>query len=436
MAAPNMIGNTLGAAKSVQYFLERTRGSVFINGTGSNGIINPHVADDNSPVPQDRFSFRYNYFHDALQVRGDSGQAVFDPSLGISQVTGGPRFRGILTTRSVDVHDYTFQGEKTFFNGWASVEIRVPFSNTLAHDQNISVARVTNVGTDIDSDSATSILQTDPTPRETLGHSDTEFGNMSAIFKALVYSSKTFAVSGGLGVGIPTAPDSRVRVTDFLGDAFDNDIEIQRLRVFEISNDTWSLDPFAAFLWTPGERFFTQGFLQIDVPLNKSTIRYSEAAVINTEPQELSLTPIFVTDKIREQTLMQTDLGVGYWVMRRGDGWLTGLAPTLELHYTTTLNDADIRTLPLAPRSGNLAVASAAGGLPEPNPVVGNLRNRLDILDLTVGATFLFSDRATVAAGFAFPLRQGDDRTFNWEFQFQVNYYFGGPRRPFAPPTF
>ena len=71
--------------------------------------------------------------------------------------------------------------------------------------------------------------------------------------------------------------------------------------------------------------------------------------------------------------------------------------------------------------------------VPEPHPQVGNLRNRVDILDMTVGATFEFGKKATVAAGVAFPLLQGDNRTFDYEFLLEVNYYFGPGRRSPAP---
>jgi hypothetical protein len=110
----------------------------------------------------------------------------------------------------------------------------------------------------------------------------------------------------------------------------------------------------------------------------------------------------------------------------------------VELHYTTTLDNADIVHLPLADRSANLLAVGPGGmPIPEPTPTVGNLRNRVDILDITFGATFLISNRATVAMGWAFPLRGGDDKVFNWEYQLQLNYYFGGLKggvRPLPPP--
>jgi hypothetical protein len=430
LAAPNMIGNLLGAGNSLSFFYQRTQGSVFINGTGSTNIINPKVADNNSPEPQDRVAFRYNYFENSLAVVGDSGQKVFDPSLGLSKFSA-PRFRGIPAVQKYNVQDYTFSAETTFLDRLASVEIRVPFSHTLSHNLNLSVADVTSVGRDIDGDSSQSVLGTTPTPGKTLGSADTEFGNMSLLLKAVAYKNNWLLVSGGLALGIPSGPDSRTSVTDYLGDGEDNDIEVQRLRTFHIHNDTWSVSPFLAVLAVPNQRLFMQGFAQVDFPLNRSKIDYSEHASINTEPAELQFGSVNIVDHIRDQILLQLDFGTGYWLFRNSDRpWITGIAPTVELHYTTTLDNADIRSMPLAPRGSALQVVGPNGNLiPEPNPRVGNLRNRIDLLDLTFGATFEICNQATVATGFAFPLRGGDNKTYDWEFQLQVNFYFGGPRR-------
>jgi hypothetical protein len=441
LAAPNIIGDLFGAGRSLTFFYERTNGQVFINGNGSTSIVNPKVADNNSPLPEDRVSFRYNYFNSALSVTGDSGKTVFDPSLGLTHLSQ-PRFRGLTETKFFDVHDFTFSGEKTFFGGLASIEVRVPFTHGLSSNLNLQVAKVSTIGTDVDGDSNISIIQTQPTPQNTLGNSDTEFGDMSVILKGLVFQSQQLAVSLGLAMGIPTARDETVNVVDFLGDAFDNDVEIQRLRQFRVHNDTWSLSPFLAVLLTPDrhQRFYAQGFLQFDFPLNTSQVDYSELALTNTEPAEIRLDSLVTTASLREQMLMLADLSMGYWVLRNPDAqWITGIAPTVELHYTTTLNDAQIINLPLANRSANLLSVGPGGvPIPEPNPTVGNLRNRVDILDITFGATFVISNRATIATGWAFPLRGGDDKVFNWEYLLQLNYYFGGMKggvRPLPPPV-
>ncbi|MGL4552480.1 MAG: hypothetical protein ACRC33_15005, partial [Gemmataceae bacterium] len=69
-------------------------------------------------------------------------------------------------------------------------------------------------------------------------------------------------------------------------------------------------------------------------------------------------------------------------------------------------------------------------------PTVGNTRNRLDIVNLTVGTTFVVANQATVATAVALPLRGGDNRTFDWEFQLQLNWYFGGNNTNLVPNLF
>ena len=61
-------------------------------------------------------------------------------------------------------------------------------------------------------------------------------------------------------------------------------------------------------------------------------------------------------------------------------------------------------------------------------PRVGNLRNRVDLLDLTLGTTFEFAQRARLATAVSLPLRGESNRTYDWEFHVQLNWYFGGPR--------
>src|SRR4029077_20775986 len=122
-------------------------------------------------------------------------------------------------------------------------------------------------------------------------------------------------------------------------------------------------------------------------------------------PAQLPL-PFRVTDHIREQTLLHLDFGTGYWIRRDpGAKCVTGIAPTVELHWTSTLDNAQVVNLPGA---ANLLALKQVNGQPvfingvpqlgqEIGPQVGSDRNRVDILDLTLGATFEIANRATLA---------------------------------------
>jgi hypothetical protein len=435
--APNMIGDLLGAGNSVSFFYERSQGAVFIFGTGATSIINPKVSENNSPVPQDRVSFKYNYFANALHITGDSGTLVPAPDLGNRNTTVGqqlPRLRSLLTTQDYNEQDFTFSIEKTFWDRQASVELRIPFGRTLSRDLDLRAARITGSGPDSDGDTQNALI-TSPTPLDTLGSYGNELGNIDLIFKGLLYQDRTMAVSSGFSVNIPTARANHVKVTDFLGDDFDNSVEVQRQREFTVFNETWAISPFAAVIVQPTRRSFVQSFLQFDIPLNKSNILYSETPLVNKEPFEIQFDPLSASDSIREQSLMKFDLSYGFWLLNRPNAtWLTGIAPTVELHYTTTLNNADIRTLPVAPKFAldtNFPNSQRPITALETPPQVGNLNNRLDILNLTLGSTFEIANRATIATGFVIPLKGGADRTFDFEFQLQLNWRFG-PRSQFT----
>jgi hypothetical protein len=469
LAAPNMNGNLLMAGRSVSFaYGQGGTGLLRVFNTGSTNIVNPKVADNNSPLPQDRIAFRYNFFHDSLAVTGIGNQ----PLPPITNAANFTLATVATTTRTYDVNQYTFQFEKTFLDGGMSLEFRLPFQNTLSSNLNLTAGTVTGIksmptppgltrlgpsGNVVPVDPSTTptvdVLTVDPTSGQTLGAERTELGNLSLILKGLVYQTRTIALSGGLGVGIPTANNERVRVTDFGGSLSGNFLEVERVRQFDVKNETWDLTPFLAALYTPTNRFFAQGFLQFDVPLNTSKVTYSEAAPLllngasfapNPNDPSVRMPPFTVTDHLREQALMHVDVGTGYWVVRNPEArWVTGLAPTLELHYTTTLNSADIVNLPRD--SSAIPISSffdptkgfQVNTRSEVQPTVGNRRGHVDILDLTAGTTLYVANRATLATAVAVPLRTGDNRTFDWELQVQLNYYFGGPsRRGTFAPTF
>jgi hypothetical protein len=457
--APNMIGNLLRSNNSVSYFINRALGGTEVNSFGAGRVQNAAVAENNSPEPRDRLSFRYNYFNNAQSVTGlSSTPPVYRPDLGLGVFTQATQ------TQNYDVNLYNLSFEKTFLDGLLSVETRMAVLSGLAPKLNLRetdnpgaptpAQRNTPDGKLIGfynptTNAVVAVPQgMNPPPgftqpvlgfsvnanannALTRGNYGNQFDNMSLFLKGVLYKTPELLVSGGLGVNIPTGADTHVQVTDYLGGATTIFAEIQRVRDFTIKNETWTLSPFLAALATPTKNLFAQGFLEVECPLNGSTYNFNEtfpiAGTRNPANPPLGYFPVSQTGRINDQTLLHVDIGTGYWLFRNPDRrWFNGMAPTVELHYVTTLDNADIVTLPgdgSKARIGGNATAVA------PGPEIGNLNNRVDILDLTLGTTFLFGNRTTLATAFVVPLKRSTDRTFDYEFQVQLNIFFGGPGR-------
>ncbi len=445
--APNMIGDFLGSYRSFSFIINRDGGSSFINDLGVTNAINPKISENNSPVPRDRAGYRYNFFSNALSITGLSRTTVPAPDLG----TG--RTLRLTETRDYDLHQHTFNYERTFLDRRASVEVRVPFTQSLSSRIDYSTATAGATVPFVDANgvpvAGLNAINVTPTPQNTFGSNEWELGNVSVILKGLFYCEDGLYISGGVSLTAPTARDGQIRITDYLGFTEFNNVDTQRVREIRVKNETWGLSPFVAALWVPNERFFTQGFLQFDLPLNDSRADFRETIPRFVNPQlpftplardprgNVRTPPFAESRRVREQVLMHADIGAGYWVMRDPSRrWLTGFAPTAELHYTSTLNNAGLATFSPDPSVVVLPTGqrNAAGipiineNFPPTGPVAGNRRNRLDIVNVTLGGTFMIAERATLATAVALPLTINDNRTFDWEFQLQLNYFFGAPR--------
>jgi hypothetical protein len=253
-------------------------------------------------------------------------------------------------------------------------------------------------------------------------------------------------VSGGLGITIPTGEDFNVRVVDYSNDdpQDPNDITFpanspiqmrrsaqqfafdQRTRTFHIENSVWGVSPFLAGVMLRTDRTFINGFFQVEVPVNSADWQFRERDIdLEVQADTTSLPgdelqfENAASGTIDDQILMQIDVGGGYWLYRNPcKRSLSGLAAILELHYTTTLDDADIVTVPETPiRTGTQA--NPIGPLDPPR--LGNIANRLDILNVTVGTQMLFGENIAVAVGYVAPLRDDFDRTFDGELNVQLN---------------
>lgn len=264
-----------------------------------------------------------------------------------------------LLAAGLDVYRFSPGFETTFFDRMASIEFRMPFASTLDN--------ITGPGG--------------------VATRDIELGNAFAALKYLFLSGQELNASVGVSMAFPTAADAKLE-SFFGGD------------LVKVKNRSILVSPYVAALYTPGDRFFAQGWIQgsFDLTGNPVSTNFDGRGLVET-------------GKLRDQARMSFDAQIGYWIMRetRGDG-LRGLAPFFELHWNTTLTDAD-------------QVAS------QPGTIIGISNARFDDVNATVGVTALIGTNTLVQAGLVVPLREGEDRFFDYQFGIRANWFFGPTAR-------
>lgn len=268
-------------------------------------------------------------------------------------------FHNALTTvdgRETDLNRYIVGAELATDSQLASFEFRLPFAAGL---DNVQVF--------------------DPSADNTA----TEFGNIGMALKRLIYESQTVRGSVGLGMVLPTAADALVV------DSFGADY-------LTIGNEAFYLQPFTGWLWTPNDRFFTQFFAQMDFDCNGNPVTYERTGA---------------TGVIQDQTLLFLDASFGYWLYHDPCGCrlITGLAPMVELHYTTTVEDSDIVTFQDINAGGN---------------TITNPNGRQDVLNLTGGLRFEVRGDSFLNAAVVVPLRDNGDHIFDAELAMQYVRFF------------
>jgi hypothetical protein len=211
-----------------------------------------------------------------------------------------------------------------------------------------------------------------------VSHAQTDgLGNLVVTLKKLLYADSQVAVALGLAVTAPTGDDV--------------DIEFSGFPV-RIENEAVHLLPYLALQVAPDDNWFFHAFAQVDVATNGDGVR-----VVNP----FAGPPTVDSGRLVEQTLMFLDVAAGYWWMRTdtpNSCGLTGLASVLELHYSTALNDAHIAQV------GFLSV--------------GNLDNRIDVVNLTLGLHTEWHGNTSVRLATVVPLRRSrENRFFDSEIQ-------------------
>lgn len=262
-----------------------------------------------------------------------------------------------------DVDRFTFGLERVFFDNLASLEVRIPFASGLDHTQ-----------TEESPDTITS-----------------EFGNVPLTLKLLLWERGDLRLTGGLATVLPTAADATVI------DSTD--------AITVLENEAVHLQPFVGYsCGGRGRRFFSSGYVAVDVDVNGNPL--STGILLSGGSSTLS--PV---GDIRDQTMVFADWQIGYWCYQDYGhiGYLNGVAPVLELHY------------------------SQATEAPEVVPgAYENPFGRVSLLNMTAGLVFDFRSRAQVTVYSAAPLLRETTEfagttvspTFATEVGVQCNYRY------------
>jgi hypothetical protein len=268
----------------------------------------------------------------------------------------------VLVPGGYDVYRFTPGAELAFFDGWASAEVRFPFASTLD-----------SVGT-----------------TDGLLNRNTEFGNINLTLKALALRGDVLNVAAGVGVSFPTADDAVLIAP--------NGAELLRVK-----NESYTLTPFVAALFTPDDHWFAQAWLQLSYDVSGSPV----LAPIN------GTGPLVPAGRVHDQALLQADFQVGFWAFRNDSStFLRGLAPFIELHYNRPMERGD---------------AVVANGL-----LIGG-GDFFNELNVSLGVAAVVGSNCLVSAGMAFPLGEGTNGFFNYQVGVRANWFFGPTARDMAP---
>jgi hypothetical protein len=335
--SPNMIGDGFGPTPFTferNAFNQGTAGGGGELGTvttpGGGGTVGTSkIAENTSPIPRDRVYVNYSNFN------------------GVPLIAGG-----------VNVNRITPGFEKTFFEGMSSIEVRTPFASTLSNNLYLS-----------DSNDLQS----------------TQFGNLTMYLKQILYMTDGLAVSGGLGMTLPTANNQNVFINS-------------QQQLLSLKNQSVHLLPFLGSVYSPTDQFFVQQFLQFDFDANGNNVVVTD---FNNRTESIG--------RLRDMAYLYYSVGTGYWLYNNpdSDGFFTRIAPIAELHYNKSLTSTDTLTAPLVD--------------------VGQTGVNQDLLNGTIGMTALMGQNKTLTFGYVTPLSSIDHRQFNGEFRLFFNWFFGAP---------
>jgi hypothetical protein len=287
------------------------------------------MAEDNSPIPRDRFIFVYDNFSNVP-----------------------------FTNSGITVNRYQFGVEKTFLDGRWSAEFRLPFASTLA-SSNVQGFESTA----------------------------TELGNVRFALKRIFTQNQVLTTSSGVAVTLPTASDM-VAISSFDGS-----------ELYRFKNQSVTIEPFIAALYTPNSRLFAQTWASVNVDVSGGNLTWNQ----NVFGGEGS-------SRVWDLPILALSQQLGFWLVQRDTGWLRGLAPFAELHWNYTIAQDRL--------ADEVNKRTDGYGL----TVQGIATNELN---LTAGLLMRLGNNLNVGVGASAPLLQRPDRTFDAQVGVRASYLYG-----------
>jgi len=234
------------------------------------------IAENESPRPTSRVFVAYNYFN-GLKIAPSS--SIGTASVSVPSL--GLNLTGTLpvttTGARFDLHRETIGFEWAFADGNASIGIRVPFIQTTG--ANPQFASTVAVGADSLSLAGNANLD------------QSDLADITIITKYALLNDRATGnvLSLGLAVTAPTGQD----LTLVNGESVHSTL----------------LQPWVGGIYNCGN-IYVHGFSGVTIPTASIDV-----------------------------TLLSNDIGLGYWLVRCGDGLFTNVVPTVECHVTTPLNN-------------------------------------------------------------------------------------------------
>jgi hypothetical protein len=318
------------------------------------------IAEGESPRPTDRVFVKFNYYNNLAP------DTWTDPTQPI---------------HNVDLYRYSVGMEKTFFDEKISLGLRIPFYTIDADGKDFTVVPPANdqvitaqikqrlqtqlegvlgnfpLVSQIVNQLVTPSAGTSPAPvivTNAPGLHTTQFGNISAVLKAVAWEDRDTGslLSAGAVISFPTASSKLINPGQ---------------------STLLYTQPFTGFIFNQWN-LFMQGFTSVTIPIASA-----------------------------ESIVLFNDVGVGYFLYRSDphSSLLTAVVPTMEVHVTTPLRQAD------------------------PNVLTEGIYDTLKLhnsVDFTLGTTLEFTKRATLGVGVSVPVT--GDRPYDVEALAQFNYRF------------